>query len=258
MAEQKAGEMPFLDHLEELRWRLIYSLAALVVCVGVAFVIVWKFDALALLQRPITPFMNGHKLVYMHPADTFTIVMSTSITLGIVFALPVILYNLWAFLSPALHQREKRLAVPVFAGATLLFLAGAALAWFMVLPMSLGFLMGFQSASLEPMIAATEYFDFATTMVVTFGLAFELPIVIVALAALNLVSPQFLMKFRRHAVVLATAVAAIITPGDFLGTTLALAVPLYLLYEVSIWLTLIIFRKRAKAAREAEREAALA
>src|SRR4030081_1730035 len=150
-----SAEMPFLDHLEELRWRIIWSLAALVVGVCVAFYAVFRFDLLTWMQGPILPFLHGHKLVYTHPGDGFSIVLQTSIIVGIVLALPVIIYQVWLFLSPALHRNEKRVAVPVILGAVLLFVAGAALACHFVPPMTLRFLFSLGDKSFDQMITVS-------------------------------------------------------------------------------------------------------
>ena len=256
------GEMPFLDHLEELRWRIIYSLVAVVVGFGIGIAVALKFDLLGLLQSPLRPYLPvGQKLVYTHPGDPFSIVMQMALTIAIAVALPVILYNVWAFLSPALHRHEKRIVIPVLFAATVLFIAGVAMAYFLVLPMSLQFFFGLETKSLTPMITVEEYFGFLTSMCLTFGAAFEVPILIVGLTAFGIVSPQTLTKGRKFAVVAAWVVAAIITPGDLFTTTLALAIPLYLLYEGSIIVSFILWRKKEKrraallAEEEAERHA---
>jgi sec-independent protein translocase protein TatC len=240
------AEMPFLDHLEELRWRIIWSLAAVVVGVGLAFVVVLKFNLLTWMQGPILPYLHGRRLVYTHPGDGFSILMQTAIIVGVVLALPVILYQAWAFLSPALHRHEKKIVVPVIVGAVFLFICGAALAWYFVLPMTLKFLSGLGDESFDQMITVSEYFGFVTSMVLAMGAVFELPIAILLLSALGLVTPQFLSKFRRHAVIGSYLVAAIITPGDLFVTSVALMVPLYLLYELSIGLSWLVFRKRQR------------
>jgi sec-independent protein translocase protein TatC len=247
-----SAEMPFLDHLEELRWRIIWSLAALVVGVGVAFFLVFRFDLLTWMQGPILPFLHGHKLVYTHPGDGFSIVLQTSIMVGIVLALPVIIYQVWIFLSPALHRHEKRVAVPVILGAVLLFIAGAALAWYFVLPMTLRFLFNLGDKAFDQMITVSEYFGFVTSMVLAMGAVFELPILVLLLSAFGLVTPHFLAKFRRHALLGSYVVAALITPGDLFVTSIALMVPLYLLYELSIGLSYIPYRRRLRAAARAE------
>jgi sec-independent protein translocase protein TatC len=242
----QTGEMPFLDHLEELRWRIIYSLGALVIGIAVGFLVTFKLDLIGVLQRPVLPYLRGQTLVFTHPGDTFSAILQMSFVVGIVIALPVIGYNVWAFLSPALYRHERRVVIPVLLSATLLFIGGVALAYFLVLPLTLKFLFGLEAESLTPMITVSEYFGFVTSMCLAFGAVFEVPIVIVGVSALGIVSPQALGKFRRYAVLISYAGAAIITPGDLLTTTLALAVPLYLLYELSVAVSYVIFRRKAR------------
>ena len=242
-----SAEMPFLDHLEELRWRIIWSLGALVVGVVIGFVIVIKFNLLVWMQGPMLPYLHGRRLMNTHPGGGFSIMMQTAIIMGVVIALPVILYQVWLFLSPALHRHEKKIVLPVILGAVLLFIGGAALAWYFVLPMTLRFLTSMGDEAFDQMISANEYFGFVTSLVLAMGAVFELPIAILLLSAMGLVTPQFLMKFRRHAVIGSYVVAAIITPGDLFVTSIALMVPLYLLYELSIGLSYIVFRKREKS-----------
>lgn len=256
MAKNSGAEMPFLDHLEELRWRIIWSIVALAIGVVLGFVIVLKLNLLHVLQQPIAPFLGGHKLVYTHPGDTFSITLNTALVVGIVIASPVIIYQVWAFLSPALYRHERRVVVPVILGAVLLFVMGVALAYFFVLPMTLRFLLNFQVESLEPMITASDYFSLVTILVLAMGAVFELPVVILALAALGLVTPKFLSRFRKYALVLSYVVAAFITPGDLFITTLALTLPLYLLYELSVLLAHLVFRKRTSRSFAAEESAA--
>jgi sec-independent protein translocase protein TatC len=242
------AEMPFLDHLEELRWRIIWSLAAIVVCVAVGFVIVIKFNLLVWMQGPMLPYLHGRRLMNTHPGGGFSIMMQTAIILGVVLALPVVIYQAWLFLAPALHRHEKKVVLPVIIGAVALFICGALLAWYFVLPMTLRFLTSMGDEAFDQMISANEYFGFVTSLVLAMGAVFELPIAILALSALGLVTPQFLSKFRRHAVIGSYLVAAIITPGDLFVTSVALMVPLYLLYELSIGLSWLVFRKRQRKA----------
>jgi sec-independent protein translocase protein TatC len=252
MAKNPSGEMPFLDHLEELRWRIIWSLGALILGLIAGFTLVTRFQLIRILQEPIAQYLAGSKLVYTHPADTFSITLSAALIVGAIIASPVIIYQLWAFLSPALHRHEKKVVIPVILGAVALFVAGVALAYFFVLPLCLKFLMNFQVESLQPMITASGYFSFVMTMALTFGAAFELPVVVLALAGLGLVTS----KFRPYALILSFLLSAIVTPGDIFIATLALTAPLYLLYELSVALASIIFRKRAAAAYASERTAA--
>lgn len=249
MADQPVGqptEMPFLDHLEELRWRIVRMLGAYAVCFVVAFVVVWRYDVIKLLQAPIAPYLGQGKLVYTHPGDAFSIVLTSALILGGMLALPVILYQIWAFLSPALYRHEKRVVVPVLVGAAALFAAGVGLAYFLVVPLTLKFLMTFQSESLSPMITASGYFGFVTQLSLLMGATFELPIVVIALAALGIVKGHMLTKFRKHAFVAIWLASAMISPGDFLGVTVVMTAALYLLYEVSIGLVHVIERRRAR------------
>jgi sec-independent protein translocase protein TatC len=247
-----SAEMPFLDHLEELRWRIIWSLVALIVGVVVAFVWLQTFDVFEFLERPILPYLGGNKLKYTHPADPLSVLISASFTIGMVVALPVILYQVWAFLAPALYKHEKRVVLPVIFGAIALFVGGVALSFYVVLPMSIGWLMNIAASTdaLEPMITYRDYFSFAVNMSLAFGLCFELPIVILMLATLGIVTPEFLRRFRRHALVLCIVGGAFLSPGDLITTTVMLAGPLYLLYELSVILTSLVYRKRRK--REAQ------
>lgn len=252
MTTQRApsGEMPFLDHLEELRYRLLWSLGALVVCMMVAFAVVWRYDVIGFLSTPIQPFLPSGKLIYTHPADPFSIVLKVAFGLGLVGALPVIAYHVWAFLSPALYANEKRVVLPVIGGAFGLFLTGVYLAVRWVLPAMFGVLLSFQSASLEQMISAMEYFSFALSLSLACGGAFQLPIVILALTALGIVTPALLSKYRRHAMVGSLLVSAFITPGDLLIMTAMLGVPLYGLYELSIVVSWFVYRQKQKSAKE--------
>lgn len=246
--------MPFLDHLEELRHRLFWIAGAILVGVVVSFVILSqkRLDLVGLLAEPIKPYLKNGSLVYTHPGTSFKIILNASLITGLLMATPVIGYQLWGFFSPALHSHEKRIIVPTLFGMVLLFLGGVALSYFIVLPFTLRFFHGFESASLTPMIEATQYFDFAFSMMLAFGVAFELPIAILVLSALGIVEPGTLTRFRRHAIVACVVAAAFITPDASPTTLFALAGPLYFLFELGIVLSYAVTRKRRKrAAQEA-------
>jgi len=252
---EEQSEMPFLDHLEELRWRLLWSGGALLLAIAVAFTLTSNYDVIGVLAIPAQESLHGQKLIYTHPADPFTILLRVSFALGVVGASPVIGYQVWSFLSPALHPHEKRVMIPVLLGAVLLFLAGCAMSVVWVLPVTLKLLGGISSGSLQQMISASEYFSFAVTLTLAFGAVFELPILILALTMLGLVTPKTLVKFRRHAFVGSLIVSAVITPGDLIIATLMMFGPLYGLYELSIILSWFVYRaKQKKARREAEAE----
>ena len=254
MARQQPDQMPFLDHLEELRFRLFWIIGALLIGVMVSFWLVLKFNLLLVLQRPILPYLSGAPLVVTNPGDGFGVLISTSLIFGVILALPVVLYHLWAFLSPGLYSHEKKLVVPVLIGATMLFIAGVCLSFFVVLPLTLKFLMQVTADAFQPMITAAGYFNFAITMSLAFGAVFELPILIVALTALGIVTPAMLVKFRRFAFVGCLLTSAFITPGSDILSLCAMAVPLYLLYELSVILSAFVYRRqqRRRAADAAE------
>ncbi|MFL5489609.1 MAG: twin-arginine translocase subunit TatC [Gemmatimonadaceae bacterium] len=258
MSEAPGHEMPFLDHLEELRKRLFWIAGAVIVGIVIAFAMLSKLDIIRLLERPILPLLHGQKLIYTHPGTSFHILLNASLVLGIILASPIVVGQIWGFLAPALYAHEKRVVVPVLVSMVVLFLGGVALSYFIVLPLTLRFLMSIESTALTPMISATEYFDFAISMCLAFGVVFEVPIAILALTALGLVTPQFLSRYRRHSVIVCLVAAAFITPGADPYSLFALAVPLYLLYELSVFVAQFAYRKRNKRAAEREAESAAA
>ena len=253
MSKAPGHEMPFLDHLEELRKRLFWIAGAIIIGVVVGFTLLSKLDIIRLLERPILPLLHGQKLIYTHPGTSFHILLNASLVLGLILAAPVIVGQIWGFLAPALYAHEKRVVIPVLIAIVALFLAGVALSYFVVLPLTLQFLMSIESTALTPMISATEYFDFAISMCLAFGVVFEVPIAILALTALGLITPQFLSKYRKHAIVVCLTAAAFITPGADPYSLVALAIPLYVLYEVSVFVAQFAYRKRQK--RQAKRDA---
>src|SRR5437870_4470787 len=181
--------MPFLDHLEELRWRILYSLLAIVVGTLVGWVLVERVDIIGLLTRPTAPLIPGGKLRVTSPTDPFFITLKIAFAVGLVLGSPVVGYQAWAFLVPALYPRERRLIVPALSAGALLFLGGAAAAYFWVLPRALAVLLSFQQGVFDPLITADKYFAFAGQLILAFGLVTELPLVIVILAAQPPVRP---------------------------------------------------------------------
>ena len=254
--QRNSGEMPFLDHLEELRWRLLWSLLAVFVCVGIGFFLVMRFDLLGILIEPIRPFLGDTRLKFLSPTDPFFVTLKLGILVGLVLASPVVVYQIWAFLSPALKASERRAIVPSLYLGVVLFAIGVAMAYLIVLPVTLQFTMGFQTAALEQAITIDAYLAVVTRLLLAFGGVFELPVVILILSALGLVTPEFLASKRRHAVVGITILAAVITPGDVITVTLLMMAPLFLLYEFSIFLSRLVTRGREKRAAELEAEAA--
>ncbi|HEY6854578.1 MAG TPA: twin-arginine translocase subunit TatC [Gemmatimonadales bacterium] len=241
--------MPFLDHLEELRWRILYSLLAIIVGTLVGWVVVEHVDIIGLLMRPVAPLLHDQKLVFTSPTEPFFITLKFAFAVGCLLASPVVVYHVWAFLAPALYLKERRVIMPAFSVGIVLFLAGASVAYLWVLPRALKVLFGFQSAVLTPFITADAYFGFAAQICIAFGLITELPLVVIILASLGLVTPQFLARHRRYALVLSAVVAALLTPPDAVSMLLML-LPLTALYEVSIWCAWVVTRRRARRAAQ--------
>jgi len=243
--EPTRGEMPFLDHLEELRWRILYSLLAVLVTTLVGWFIVQRVDVIGLLIRPIAPLVPGGRLKFTSPTEPFFITLKFAFVVGLLLASPVVVYQTWAFLAPALYDRERRVILPALSVGVLLFLAGAAAAYFWVLPRALQVLFSFQRGVLEPIITADNYFGFAAQIIIAFGIVTELPLVILILAALGVVTPRFLARNRRYAIVLSAVAAALLSPPDAVSMVMMM-VPLWLLYEVSIFCAWLVTRRRAR------------
>jgi sec-independent protein translocase protein TatC len=235
-----------LDHVEELRRRLFWIVGAIVVATAIGLFVVLTFPVIRLLEVPIRPYLPSHKLAFTHPTEPFDISLHTAFAFGIALSFPVIVQQIWGFIRPALTRREERVTVVAIGGSVVLFLAGVALAWGVVLPLAVQWLMGLQTDALTPIVTAREYFAFAIDMALAFGLSFQLPIVIAGLAWLNIVSADRLVAFRRYALFGSVVVGALLTPGDLVWTTLALAAPLYALYEVSIIAARRVTSRRAQ------------
>ena len=202
MRNNPKAEMPFLDHLEELRWRILWSLLALFVGTGIGMILVLYFDVFSLLVAPARDlYGEDYKLINLSPPGPIFVFLHLSLTSGLVLAAPVIFYQIWSFLAPALDKHEKRAIVPALYMGLVLFLAGVALAYYFALPLSLRFFDVFLNDVLEENWTATNYIKFVVQLHLAFGIVFELPVVVLVLSALGLVTPKFLRSKRRHAIV---------------------------------------------------------
>ncbi|HUG88834.1 MAG TPA: twin-arginine translocase subunit TatC [Actinomycetota bacterium] len=237
--------MSFLEHLEELRRRVLWSLGALVAGAGVGFWLTTRYDVIGFLTRPVRPLLEDGRLTYLHPTEPFMVTIKVGIFVGAVIALPVVFYHFWRFVAPGLVEKEKRIFIPALLSSVGLFVGGAALAFFVVLPFGLRFFLGFATESLQPMITINEYFSFAMQITLMFGLVFETPLVILVLTWVGVLSPRTIRKYRRHAIAAMTIVSAVITPADIVSMLLML-VPLYLLFEISLALASVIERRRER------------
>jgi sec-independent protein translocase protein TatC len=234
------GTMSFFEHLAELRTRIIWSLVPALVGVIVSF----RFSnhILHFVERPVERL--GLKLVQLTPTEAFWTSMKVSMVCGLILAMPVILWQVWAFVAPGLHRHERRFAGPFVIVGSLLFLIGAAFALLVVVPFAITFLLNFgKSQGLQPMISVSSHVDFVIKFTLAFGLIFELPLALTMLSSMGLVTPQFLSKNRKYAILINFVIAAVLTPTpDILNQSL-MAGPLIILYEIGI-LAARIFGKR--------------
>ena len=225
----------FFKHIEELRARLIKSVVAFVI----AFCLCYNFIGKLI---PILIAPAGH-LIFTAPAEAFSAYMMVGALMALVVASPYIVYQIWAFIGGALKPSEKRF-VTLFAPLSLFFfLAGGSFAFFVTVPMAYRFLMSFQSSYLIPMVTVKNYLGFLGHMIVAFGVAFELPLILAFLAKIGIASPEYLRQMRRHAVIIILIVAAMLTPPD-IASMLILAVPLMVLYEVGIIFVGFVYKQR--------------
>jgi Tat protein translocase TatC len=244
------AEMPFLEHLEELRVRLVRVLAAVVLGFGIGYWAVQHFQAVNLLKEPIAPFLTvtGGKLVVTSPTEAVMITLKLALLVGLVLVSPYLLFQLWGFLSPALYDKEKRLIVPALLAGTLMFIAGAAFGFLVLLPQSLPILFSFQSQGLENLITFSEYFSFVVQVCLAMGISFEIPLLIMLLTALGIVEPVTLNRFRRFAIVLAAVAGAVLSPGTDILSMILMTVPILLLYEIGFLGSWVIHKRKARRA----------
>jgi sec-independent protein translocase protein TatC len=246
--EQPRGEMPFLDHLEELRWRLLKSVIAIAVGVVAGYAIVTHFDMVAILKHPMDKHMApGQKLLFMSLMDPFVLQLKIAIAIGGSLALPVILYQAWAFLRPALYHKEARIVFPMLFASVILFAGGVSVGFFVVMPLAIPVMLGFATASMAPILTANEYFGFTLAVVLAFGAVFEVPLIMFLLIYMRIVSSAFLRRHHRTFIIINTLASSILTPGDLIVMTLIVMVPIQLFYELGILMAIVMERRRRKA-----------
>ena len=229
---QEEEKLPFTSHLEELRKRLIYCFVA----VGIGFVASYAFKEklFQVLVQPLIGVMKtGDTMVFTGLPEAFFTYLKVAFLSGIMLAAPVLFYQFWMFVAPGLYAKEKRMLLPIIFLSTLFFLGGALFGYFVVFPWGFRFFLGFATDTIKALPSMKEYLSLSAKLLIAFGLVFELPLVITFLAKLGVVSVDFLKKNRKYAILLFFAGAAIITPPDVV-TQIFMALPLMLLYEISI------------------------
>jgi sec-independent protein translocase protein TatC len=246
--EEPGGRMSFLEHLAELRTRIIHALIGIGVGVIVGLSISNK--VFNLIARPmVAALRSAHlddKLIYTSPTGAINLIITLGVYLGLVIASPWVLYQVWLFIAPGLYKHERRAVSMFVASSVFLFLCGIAFGYFVMLPYMLKFLIGFQGP-FKPLISINEYFDLILVVLLGLGLIFELPVLIFFLALFNLVTPKMLLKNFRYAVLIITILAAILTPTPDATTMLVFMAPMFLLYLLGVAVSAFVVRKKRRA-----------
>lgn len=227
------GHQSLTEHLRELRVRLIRSIwgifAGAVLCYN------FVEHIMGYIRAPIERHLQGGGLVFTAPADKFIAYLKIAAFCGFILATPWWLYQAWKFVAPGLYAKERKYTLAFILSGSLLFVSGVLFGYFLALPAAFDFLMMFGDATDKPMITIDHYLSFFTTMLICFGIAFELPLIIIILGMLGIVSQEFLRKNRRYMVVVLAIAAAILTPTPDAVSMFTLLIPLYVLFEISIF-----------------------
>jgi sec-independent protein translocase protein TatC len=254
--QEPGGKMSFFEHLVDLRKRLINSAIAIVIGAGIGVTISQK--AMDFISRPMQEALRKQhledKLIYTSPAGLINIIITFGIYIGVVLAAPFVLYQVWLFIAPGLYKHERKAVTTFIFSSVVLFLAGISFGYFVMLPYMLNFLIGFQGP-FRPLISINEYFDFILIVLLGLGIIFELPVLIFFLALFGIVTPKFLWKNLRYAILIIAIVAAIVTPTPDATTMLVFMAPMVALYFIGIGVAALVVRNKAKRAAMADQGA---
>lgn len=241
-SDEPEVEMSFLEHLEELRWRILYALIG----VTAGTIIAWIFIDPIIDHILLLPAQKAEiNLQNLRPFGQLFLFFQVAFIVGAVLSIPNLFYQLWKFVAPALKSSEKKYVTAVVSFSTICFLAGIVFAYFVMLPLTLSFAGQFGSEQIENNFAIDEYFSIIISVMLAAGLVFELPMMSFFLSKLGLITPAFLKRFRRHSIIIILLAAAILTPGTDPVAQVLLAIPLVILYEISIFISKIFSKKSA-------------
>ncbi|HXN72959.1 MAG TPA: twin-arginine translocase subunit TatC [Candidatus Acidoferrales bacterium] len=244
------GRMSFFDHLIELRRRLIHAAVAIVLCTGVGLLLSKHFIAFVVQPMHMALRSAGleDNLYYTSPAGYVSLVINLGLYLGIAIAMPYVLYQVWLFVAPGLFKHERNAVAGFIVSSMFLFLCGLAFGYFIMLPTTLKFLIGFANEGpIKPLISINEYFDLTLMILLGLGIVFELPVLIFILSLFGIVTPKFLLKNFRYAMVIITVVAAIVTPTPDATTMLVFMAPMILLYFIGVLVSYVVLKRKQAA-----------
>jgi sec-independent protein translocase protein TatC len=242
--DSQPGEMSFWEHLEELRWRLIKALIG-VVAGGIVAAIFIDYIMNDFLLAPATHTTPPLELINLKPYGQLVLYFEVILTCGIIFSIPNIFYQIWKFIEPGLLPSERRYISAIVIFSSLCFLGGLTFAYFVMLPTALKFFAAFGTQAISNNIAVDEYFSFVISVMLAAGVVFELPMISFFLSKLGILTPGFMRKYRKHAIVIILLLAGILTPSPDVTSQLLLGIPLLILYEISIIISKLSQPKRA-------------
>jgi len=233
---------PFLAHLEELRKRLI--ICAIAIGIGFAISYIFSKQLFSFFILPLTKVLPAEsRLIFTSLPEMFIAYIKVALIAGIILAIPIVFYELWMFLAPALYQREKGYLIPFVLFSSILFFAGSLFGYFIVFPYGFKFFISFATEDIQALPSVKQYFSFAIRLLFAFGLVFEMPVVVFFMTKIGLITPDSMKKFRKFAILCSFILSAILTPPD-VATQIMMALPLIILYEVSIIISQVVYRKK--------------
>ena len=245
--EEAGAKMSFLEHLDELRKRLINSVVAVAIGCVIAFIFLdYVFDFITLPMRQMLP-QGGH-LVQTAPTEFFMLYLKVGALVGLFIALPVVMLQLWLFIAPGLYAHEKKLAIPFVAMSSLLFMTGAAFSHFVAFPWTWKFFMDFMPEYVQPMIKLGEAFSLYVKLLLGFGAIFQMPTLVFFLARMGVVTARFLIRNTKYAVLIIFILGAVLSPGGDIVSQSLMAGPMLILYAISIGIAWAVGKRKARSA----------